>query len=481
MSPNPSHPTSDSRDGDPACSPILPCISCAVRITPNPLELYVSEPDAKLRTLSAVYKPSGGSFTWTSSDPAKLTISGSGSSIAVKGLDEGDFTVSVEYKPPTGPACSAQATVKIRYEVRHILVAQGLDFNNAQLALYKGINRTGDTQIPNGYLSDNLSAATPFPIEIRGTSATFKSVKQGVKYTIDVTTDRTEFKRKLETPEKPGTKELEYWHIIYLGHSRYGRGACFGIDNSHGEDWENGSDPAAGTSGLYRMGYPFVGVPIHDILHYGYHADLVSAKVSPKASDREDQTRLQVTTLAALKHSTKRFIAEHSGDDRIQHLQPLDSLDTQLRIVRDRVGTNKIGDALKPDDTFWTYSSDGEPNVLLQAGWKETVTKPMDLGATDMKCRVFCHFGCQSWAHYGDILRLRKSWKKAGNTDRFAYFTTDVAYAVTVPFWLYYLLTYDKFNAGKPWEPSLKHARERSTEKISVWCLNSNIVPYEIM
>ena len=119
-----------------------------------------------------------------------------------------------------------------------ILEAQGIQFNNAQLAAESGINRNGDEQITAGWLSDQLSTAVPFPIQVSGsTFATFKSAKQGVKYTIDVTTDKPEFKNKLETPGKPGTKELEYWHVIYAGHSRYGRGACFGTDDKPGEDW----------------------------------------------------------------------------------------------------------------------------------------------------------------------------------------------------------------------------------------------------
>ena len=36
---------------------------------------------------------------------------------------------------------------------------------------------------------------------------------------------------------------------------------------------------------MYRMAYPFVGVPVFDILHHGYTTDVVSVKVSPAASN----------------------------------------------------------------------------------------------------------------------------------------------------------------------------------------------------
>jgi hypothetical protein len=494
---SPSVKPSESKDaGKPMGASVKKCRRCTVKITPNPLELYVSEPDEKLRTLTAVASPAGGTFKWTSSDPSKLTISGTGSTVTVQGLDEGDVTVRVDYSPPTCPACFDEATVQVRYEGRHILVAQGIQFNNAQLASESGIDRSGDEQIPTGYLTDQLGAAVPFPIQVSGTSATFKSVKQGVKYTIDVTTSRTEFKNQLETPGKPGTKELEYWHVIYDGHSRYGRGACFGTDESPGEDWENSSDPAAGPAGLYRMAYPFVGVPVLDILHHEYSTDVVSVKVNPAPADREYKGKLHERTLKQLKQGTESYIRDlirkkifkdYTETELNEYLARLGSLDSWLRIVGDRVPMVSLGDALRPDDKFWAYHSGEGPAVLLQAGWKETVTKPMDLGATDLKCRIFCHFGCSAYQHYRSILRDRKNWKKSGNTDWFAYFTHGLSVSITGPFWLYYLLTYDQFSAGKPWEPSLEYARIKTNARIAIWCGEYNkthrtdpVTPYKI-
>ena len=479
----PARPSESPDASKPVRPAIGKCGACIVKIAPNPLEVYVSEPDDGLKTLSATASPEGGTFKWTASDPSKLTITGSGSSITLDGLDEGDVTVKVEYKHPACPGCSDYATVKVRYEVRHILLAQGIQFTNADLVSESGINYRGDEQIPTGFLSDQLSTASPFPLQFSSSSATFKSVDQGVKYTLTVTADRLELKKKLETPGKPGTKELEYWLVIYDGHSRYGRGACFGADDAPGENWENSASPTSGSSGLFRMGYRFVGVPVLDVLHHGYSTDVVSVKVVAPPKDREYKGKLQESTLKDLKHRTDKYIRrliaakrfkEHSEAELRGYIANLGSLDTQLRIVGDRVSMVDIGDALRASDKFWSYSSGEGPAVLLQAGWEGTVTDPLDLGATDLKCRVFCHFGCESYAHYRGILRKRKGWQKSENVDRFAYFTSDLSVSITGPFWLYYLFTYDKFNAGKPWEPSLEEARKKTNGRISTWCADWN-------
>lgn len=485
----PGSPSSGTGAGSSITGP-TPCV-CTVTISPNPqsgqkswtdrnsLACYVSEPN---KTLTTTVTPSGGTFKWTSSDESILKLSGQGSSVTVKGLDEGNVLVKVTYASSCG-TCSDTVIVAVKYEIRHILVAQGIQFNNVQLAREPGINRRGDEQIPTGFLSDQLSTAAPFPLQFSLSSATFKSVNQGVKYTIEVTTDRSKFKEKLQTPGNEGTLELEYWHVIYDGHSRYGRGACFGTDDSPGEDWENSSTPTAGSDGLFRMGYRFVGVPALDILHHGYTTDAVSVKVDAPSSDREYKGSLKATTIADLKHETQNYIdnlisTKRFGDFselELRHLSSnVGSLDTHLRIVGDTVPMVSLGAALGPQDKFWGYQSGEGPAVLLQAGWKGTVCAPLDLDATDLKCRAFCHLGCESYMHYREVLRAQRNWKKAGSTDRFAYFTSDLSVSITGPFWLYYLLTYDQFNAGRPWEPSLEYARTKTNDKIKIWCRTWN-------
>src|SRR5262245_38577355 len=88
-----------------------------------------------------------------------------------------------------------------------------------------------------------------------GTTFSYYSQDQGVLYNVQLIYDKTEFKDALETPDL---------HVIYSGHSRIGRGPCFGPDIFHqpSEDWEDGTEEA---TGLFRMGYPYVPVPVSDI------------------------------------------------------------------------------------------------------------------------------------------------------------------------------------------------------------------------
>ena len=466
--------------------------------SPEPIELYVSETTG----LTAIGRPAGGTYTWTSSDPAKVEIVGHGSHVTVKGLDEGDFTVSVNHSPP-GCTCSDQVNIKVRYEIRHILVAQGIEFNNTDLRSQPGIYKKGDEQIPNGYLTEKLQKVSPAALELKGDSLTFKSVEQGVKYTLDVTTSRTEFRKMLETPGKSGTKDLEHWIVIYDGHSRYGRGACFATSPPRGENWENSVNPSTGPNGLYRMGYPFVGVPVSDILHHGYITDAISVKVkSVPVADREFKGALTPTPFKQLKANAKSYLERrikvlekrlHGGSQSelkecADNLRNLDELDKLLRVVGDTIPLGKIGAPIGPDDEIWAYQSGEGPAAMLQAGWKDTVSKPMDLEATALKCRAFCHFGCESYMHYHGVLRNRKKWEKSGQVDNFAYFTSDLSLSITGPFWLYHLFTYDQFNAGKPWQGSLEHARVNTNTAIRNWCKTWNLAnpddqqrPYEIL
>jgi hypothetical protein len=230
------------------------------------------------------------------------------------------------------------------------------------------------------------------------------------------------------------------------------------------------------------MGYPFVGVPVLDILHHGYTTDVVSVRVRPARTDQVEVTGTQQRwTLKELKVKMKTYIkdlikkkdfkgGEYTETEFNGYLKSdFGSLDSQLRIVARRAPPFQLGAKLNPDeDKFWGFVAGEGPAVLLQAGWNETVTKPMDLGATKLRCRVFCHFGCSSHRRFSPILR-RKRWEKIGKRKGIAYYTHRTSYSITGPFWLYYLLTYDNFNAGKSWEPSLDHATDNANAKIYEW------------
>lgn len=320
------------------------------------------------------------------------------------------------------------------------MVAQGIEFNNKDL--------DPDDQIPDGNLKKRLSAAGLTLTVGSAGIATLKSVKQGVNFTITVVNTKRAWKSALESDKT---------HIaIYDGHSRFGRGCCFGTDPRPGEDWENGSSPAL--TGLYRMGFPFVAVPVSDIHHHGYTADLVPTS----------------ETLTPLQCEPDLRDAVNAGSVHPHVLKDVDSaVHGQLRISKKAIG---------PADRFWAFNWKGEGfSVVLHAGWEKTASTPMDLDATTIKCRVFCHFGCSSLQHYREILRNRKSFKKVGNSDNFAYFTSGLSFSFTGPHFLFHLLTYDKFNAGKPWEPSLEHARKKANLDIKKDCIKIKEKIYEIV
>jgi hypothetical protein len=338
-----------------------------------------------------------------------------------------------------------------RVEIREITIAQGIDFNNANL-----IKHFPYLVIPYGLVAplsargggwpESMKDRPPLEIIQVGNTFSHYSRDQGVDYRVTVVTSKTDFRQALLTPNR---------HVIYGGHSRYGRGPCFGPNPSPGEDWENGSTPA---TGLFRMGWRFIGVPARDLIHHGYTANPVSSSVSRHEVER------------GLGRKLKSLRARSLGDI----LREMSTLKVQPLIGPLRV---KNMDATDPATTWWSYQaaekltiwSDGkwqdvyqlEPHVVLHAGWRGTANAPADLGATTPACRVFCHFGCSSRAHFMAILRDRafKGWRP-GADERLARFTTNLSYNHTVGYWLYHLFTFTEFSAFGKWGPSLDYATE---------------------
>ena len=121
---------------------------------------------------------------------------------------------------------------------------------------------------------------------------------QGVRYTIEETTSKQKFIEWLKTPEL---------HVIYMGHARYGRGPCFGargIDTSvspevlvQTEDWEQGTDA---NSGIFRMGYPYIGVEVKELVDHGYTANPVKeSEGRPASADCDPDLRGHLGSLRA--------------------------------------------------------------------------------------------------------------------------------------------------------------------------------------
>ena len=314
-------------------------------------------------------------------------------------------------------------------ELRHIVVAQGIEFNRRDhfevIASHPDAPAAAIAAYRAGIFPDALPARVPgvFVYELNGQQrALYYSRAQHVTYTMELVEDKRSFMQAL------GTDGII---VIYDGHARYGRGPCFGPDKGPGDDWERGTTPAE--RGLFRMGFPCIGVSLHDILHHGYRtAALPATEPRPDRADCDPDLRPHLGRLTA------RGIAELQAGEAER-----ESLATQLGVPADGAAR------------FWAYREKGEWHLVLREGWEDP-GYPYNLGSTELRCRLFCHLGCSTYAHNYPVLRKLKGWKREAN-DRFAYWTTAPSYAGTSVTLLSHLLTYPKKSGGEPWEPWLRY------------------------
>jgi hypothetical protein len=309
---------------------------------------------------------------------------------------------------------------RLTYETRKIVVGQGLDFRDDDIRVRQAKGSSEDTLVEfmQRNFTSNFELTDP-------THMQYISDVQQVIFLIEITRDKEEFKNALNTPGL---------HVIYQGHSRYGRGSCFdpvvsSSDYKQGERWEMGDNDH---NGLYRLGYPYVPIPLDDIEHHHYHFAPVSAdEPAPHYSERHPEARRYLSRIT-LPESLRGFV---------------------------------IPEFVSSSNRYWGYRRGNETNILMYAGWEDTLSSPFDLGATEMKCKVFCHFGCSSRLHYWKIVRKSpyKNWARdVPPTDKFAYFTTAPATYVCSCYWLFYLLNYTEVNNYRSWWNSLEYAKRNA-------------------
>lgn len=311
---------------------------------------------------------------------------------------------------------SNHTTLSPVYEHRDIRLAHGMARHPDQLP--------ADWDL-NNYIAPLLSK---FPNVEKVSDSEYRNHKQKVRFTIQNTTDKSVFKSWLETPGL---------HVIYRGHARYGRGPCFGrgVDTDKSESWGDGSPTA--TTGTFRIGFPFIGVPAHETVDHGYTAHLVKeSEGKPEKDDCHPKLRpfhgsLKALALEAIDPALVSLVSGHASGDK-----------------------------------YWTYSSEGAVSVIHKAGWRSTVNAPLDWGSSDVKCRVFCLFGCSSFVHNHPVVRKLAEWKREDN-ERYAYWMTKPSRSVTVSRWLTNLITYDEENAFQSWRPSLIHAVKRTNQDLA--------------
>src|SRR5258705_5611655 len=267
--------------------------------------------------------------------------------------------------------------VNTNFEIRELGVAQGVQFPNDDFERKIRFLAQGDpTDLASlGQFTTPTGLVNDFPdIVIRDdNNAVFISDAQRVEFRIRVINTKDVFKTALETPGI---------HVIYSGHARFGRGACFAPDlpsdpaepggqDLTGNNWEMGTDPVK--FGLFRMGHPFVGVPFVEIDEHKYRM-------------RPGPTSVKVNSADMYK-----ALANPNS------LRPI--------ILR---GTRFESFILDPVvDTYWGCTTVHGPGVLLFADFQNTATPTFpstDLGATNIQCRCFTVIACETFDHFNQIL-----------------------------------------------------------------------------
>ena len=314
-------------------------------------------------------------------------------------------------------------TISPFYETREIKVAYGIEAHPTD----------------NGYLQTYLNDNLEISDDLEKISATeYINHLQGVRFLIEETISKQKFIEWLKMPEI---------HLFYSGHARFGRGPCFSAHEDAApvegqpfktEDWEQGTD---GASGIFRMGYPFIGIEVSELITHGYTANpMKESEGRPARADCEPAMRGYLSSLRA------RAPAE---------IDP--GLAAQLRDNQD-------------GDRYWSYPSPRGMAVVHHAGWRNTLSTGSDLGTihdpddadnTQMLCRVLVHAGCSTLDHNHAVLRHIARWQRTGN-ERYAFWTTNTSNAMSIGPWMHALISYDQWNAFSSWEPSLAWTVQRT-------------------
>jgi hypothetical protein len=309
------------------------------------------------------------------------------------------------------------------YETRRIVIGVGVQFHESEL-----------TREPSEfqYLEEHIGS--DFRVQSNRNEAEFVNYDQEVRYQLEIVHRKSEFKAALESTDPI---------VIYAGHSRYGRGACFdqygGSVTEHGDHWEHGADI---DEGMYRLGYPLISIPLEDIEHHQYQfAPIPGEDAPPSRSSRHPRQyhpgvrgRLRRIELTADLHNL--VLPAHRSPSH-----------KYWGVNRGRRGTH----------------------LLLRAGWETTLNTPMDLGATNIRCKTFCHFGCSSKLHFWRIVRKHpyKAWyRSAPRNERLAYFTTASADHRSI-YWVRHLLTNSRPNGTDHMWHTHEDARRRANAQLA--------------
>ena len=298
------------------------------------------------------------------------------------------------------------------YEHRHTVIALGIQFSDEPLL--KWIKNL----VPD--------------LTISGDTAEYISHDQHVRYTIEIVRTKQQFKTALETPGI---------HVVYSGHARRGRGPCFGLSAASGDNWEMGTDAGFTNTGIFRMGFPLIGIPIGaDIKEHGYH--FLPALSSVELND--DNCHPEIPLARSGKRGGPRPVAIPN--------------DLKQKVLDQ-------GQPVLEGENYWGFGS-RDLNLLLVADWQNSLSTPMDLGSTDIQCKCASFLGCSTLKHWHPIVRVRKGFKQNGD-DGFAYFIDRISDARVDPMWMANWFKYPERNDFESWEPSLEFCRARCNKALA--------------
>ena len=324
------------------------------------------------------------------------------------------FTAS---RQPAGG--SSFTTLAPAYEERLIILAQGKQFQNANI---------GEYAIP-----DYLSSRLPNLAVTDDRNMSYSDDVQHVNFTIQRVTTKADFMTALNTAGA---------YVVYCGHARFGQGPCFGDPMDPGEEWgSHSTDPTQ--TGVFRAGFPFIGLPIDEIAdEHQYTVNPVSGSdAKPAAADCHPHARQMLGQMRTFT---------------------VDEFASKCAASTDQVAAF-LGNA-NTSDSFWGYDGTGESgkferHVLCQCDWQNTDITPNDVGAVDMTCKAFICIACSTFVHHYPVVRQLKGWTKEGD-DKYAYWTTRVTYSsVMTARWLFRTLSYPRRNDFQPWQASLEWAK----------------------
>lgn len=367
-------------------------------------------------------------------------------------------------------------------ETRKVYVALGIERHERDLFHWLRRDETGTETLlrylKSEFESSGVSGYFRINEDVLKEGLPFKAIcvnrEQQVRYDIEIIYKKHEFKTALETRDAI---------VIYNGHSRYGRGACFGVyrqertrrglewqrgyfeSQKYGNQWENGNN---NQDGLFRMGYPYFLLELKDPKNHRY-------QYSPVAHDERIPRR-------GSRGRRRNFHSNARG--RMQNLRlPDDPGFLRRNVISTFADTGHRYKGKRGAD-------EDHSQVLIRAGWRNTYRPSWyrrdednyDLGATTLNCRVFCHFGCSSRLHYLRILTQFRGYRERRPNNRFLYLTSATSDQRDVLYYMRHMLTYQTQNNHENLWTCLAHAQNETNRTLREdRARNSRLLNYRIV